>query len=578
MTKSLKERLNEILIGSGLITREQLSEALRVQREKGGRLGRLLVELGSISEEDLMLAMSQGLNIPPVNLTRLQVDPEIVRLVPEHVAKHYGLIPISKMGKTLTVVMSDPLNVFAMDDIKVLTGFNLRPLISTQKEIAQAVDQYYETPAAQAIDDIIKDVKKAKLDIVVEGVEERVSSKELLKLAQETPVVKVTNLLLSEAIKRRASDLLIEPLEKSMRIRYRIDGVLQDAQAPPKSLQEAIVSRIKVMADLDIAERRLPQDGRFKVRSGERTVDFRVSTIPSSFGEKVALRVLDKLMLTLDIDKLGFQPGPLEEIKIASLKPHGMVLICGPTGCGKTTTLYSILKFVDAPEKNIITVEDPVEYQLEGINQVTYREDIGLTFANALRSILRQDPDIIMIGEVRDPETADIAIKAALTGHLVLSTLHTTDAAGSIVRLINMGVEPYLIASSVIMVGAQRLVRRICTRCKEPYKIDEVLKRELGLSDISQEGLVFYRGKGCSSCQNSGYKGRVGVIEVLVLLPQVRELVMRKASEADIKACARQGGMATLRENGLKKVLAGVTTLEEILRVTAVDQKIERGK
>lgn len=574
MIKPLKKRLTDILIDSKLITAQQLEEALKVQKEKGGRLGKILVKLGHISEKDLMLALSEELNLPPVNLKRLKIDPEVTKIIPGHVARHYGLIPISRMGNTITVAMSDPLNIFATDDIKVLTGFDLRPIIATEEDISQAIEQCYEVPTTKAIEDILKDVKETKSEVVLEeaGAKE-VSSKELLVLAYETPVVKVTDMLIGEAIKRRASDLLIEPLEHSLRVRYRVDGALQEAKAPPKSMQDAIVSRIKVMSELNIAERRLPQDGRFKVKTGGRTVDFRISVIPSSFGEKVALRVLDKLTLTLDVEKLGFEPDPLKDIKRVSLRPHGMILICGPTGCGKTTTLYSILKFVDSPEKNIITVEDPVEYQLEGINQVTYREDIGLSFARALRSILRQDPDIIMIGEIRDYETADIAIKAALTGHLVLSTLHTTDAPGSIVRLINMGVEPFLIASSVIMVGAQRLIRRICPKCKESYKPAPELLKELGLGQLPD--INFYRGKGCGFCQKTGYKGLVGLIEVLVLTHEIRELVMKKASEAEIKAASRRSGMATLRENGLRKVMAGITTLEEVLRVTAADQKIK---
>ena len=363
---------------------------------------------------------------------------------------------------------------------------------------------------------------------------------------------------------------MIEPLEDDLRIRYRVDGILQEAKAPPKSMQNALISRIKVMSQLNIAERRLPQDGRFKVKIGQRMVDFRVSIIPSSFGEKVALRVLDKEALMLEMDKLGFEQEPVKKIEEASSRPHGMILMCGPTGCGKTTTLYSILKHIDRPEKNIITVEDPVEYQLPGINQVTYREDIGLTFASALRSILRQDPDIIMVGEIRDSQTADIAIKSALTGHLVLSTLHTTDAAGSIVRLTNMGIEGFLIASSLIMVGAQRLVRKLCSACKESYELGQDLKKKLGLNADGK--LLFYRPKGCETCNSTGYIGRIGIIEVLMLTPAIKELVMKKGSEAEIKIAARKAGMATLRENGLAKVKAGITSLEEVMRVTAADR------
>lgn len=573
MVTSLKERLKKILINSKLITSEQLSEALEFQRKKGGRLGDVLVNLGHINRKDLMVALSQELNIPPVDLSKLQIKPEIIKLIPKQVVRHYRLVPVSKIGKTLTVAMSDPLNVFAMDDIKVVTGFSIRPIISTEKSIERAIEQYYQAPTTEIIEDIIKDATKSRMEIIVEDTKERgVDSQDLLHLAQETPVIKIANVLLAEAIKRRASDLLIEPLEDSLRIRYRVDGILQEAKAPPKSMQNALISRIKVMSQLNIAERRLPQDGRFKVKIGQRMVDFRVSIIPSSFGEKVALRVLDKEALMLEMDKLGFEQDPVKKIKEASVRPHGMILMCGPTGCGKTTTLYSILKHIDRPEKNIITVEDPVEYQLPGINQVTYREDIGLTFARALRSILRQDPDIIMVGEIRDSQTADIAVKSALTGHLVLSTLHTTDAAGSIVRLINMGIEGFLIASSLIMVGAQRLVRKLCSACKESYELGQDLKKKLGLNADGK--LLFYRPKGCEACNNTGYIGRIGIIEVLMLTPAIKELVMKKASEAEIKIAARKAGMTTLRENGLAKVKAGITSLEEVMRVTAADQPL----
>ncbi|MEA3328955.1 MAG: ATPase, T2SS/T4P/T4SS family [Candidatus Omnitrophota bacterium] len=574
MVKSLKERLRDILINSKLINLEQLGKAIEVQKKKGGHLGRILVNLGYISEKDLALTLSRELNIPPVDLSKIEISPRIIKFIPKHMARHYGVIPVSKIGKTLTIAMSDPLNVFAMDDIKVLTGLNLRPVVGTEEGIAQAVGRYYETPASETIEDIIEQTKKSKMEIVIEDAAEEkgIDSGSLLKLAQETPVIKITNTLLAEAIKRKASDLLIEPLENGLRIRYRVDGILQEAKALPKGMQHAIISRLKVMSELNIADRRLPQDGRFKVKLGSRMVDFRVSTIPASFGEKAALRILDKSAVMLEISKLGFEQKSLENLKERSSRPHGMILVCGPTGCGKTTTLYSILNLIDRPEKNIITVEDPVEYQLAGINQVTYREDIGLTFAAALRSMLRQDPDIIMVGEIRDSETADIAIKAALTGHLVLSTLHTTDAAGSIVRLVNMGVEPFLIASSLIMVAAQRLVRMLCPNCKEPYKVERHLKEEIGLAGDKE--WTFYRPKGCDLCANTGYKGRIGIIEVLLLDSKIKSLIMKKASEAEIKLTARRAGMATLRENGLRKVKAGITSLKEVVRVAAADRPL----
>ncbi|MBI2447435.1 MAG: Flp pilus assembly complex ATPase component TadA [Candidatus Omnitrophica bacterium] len=552
MAISIKERLTKILIEGGLLTDEKLEEALRLQKEKGGRLSQILVEGGYVGEKDLLAALSQGLNIPAVNLAKLRVDPSIVKMVPKELAKHYNIIPISRIGNTLTVAMADPLNIFAMDDVKAITGMEIGPIIATQKDITQAIDQYYGQSAYSTLESIIKDIKETKLELVEEEKEEGLDSTQLMRLTQETPVVRITNIFLSQAVQRRASDLLIEPLESKLRVRYRIDGVLQEFEAPPKSMHSAIISRLKVMAQLDIAQRRLPQDGRFKIRLGEREVDFRISILPSSFGEKAALRILDKSQLTL-----------------------GMLLVCGPTGSGKTTTLYSILKFVDSPEENIVTVEDPVEYQLEGINQVTVHPDIGLTFAGALRSILRQDPNVIMIGEIRDFDTVDIAIKSALTGHLVLSTLHTTDAAGSIIRLVNMGVEPFLITSSVIMVAAQRLIRKICTRCKEAYAVHEGLKKELTPAvGVENKEIILYRGKGCPECLNTGYAGRVGLIEVLVLTPEIKDLIMQKAPEARIKEAARKNGMATLRENGIQKALAGITTIDEILRVTAQDQPI----
>ncbi|MDD5496733.1 MAG: GspE/PulE family protein, partial [Candidatus Omnitrophica bacterium] len=399
------------------------------------------------------------------------------------------------------------------------------------------------------------------------------SPSQLANIAQDAPVVKITNLILAEGVNYRASDILIEPLENEVRVRYRVDGVLQDAKRPPKALHNPIVSRLKVMSSLDIAERRLPQDGRFKVRLHGQEVDFRISVLPSSKGEKVALRILDKSQATLDLDKLGFDKKSLEELKQGAMKPHGMILICGPTGCGKTTTLYSILEYINSPEDNVITVEDPVEYIIDGINQVTSKPSIGLTFASALRSILRQDPDIIMIGEIRDFETVDIAIKAALTGHLVLSTLHTTTAAGSVTRLINMGVEPFLMTSSIILVGAQRLVRKICPNCKEPYELDAEIAEGYGIKTSGKKATL-YKGKGCEVCHNTGYKGRIALIEVLTLTPKIKELILKSAQEYEISDAARLEGMKTLRENGIAFALEGITTLDEVVRVTVGDQDI----
>ena len=572
----LKEKLAKILIDKKLLKEADLSTALSVQKEKGGSLSDILVNLNLVSRNDLMMALSEGLNIPPMNLSRYKIDPAVIKLIPKKMAKNYKILPLSKMGDTLTVAMADPLNIFVMDDVKALTGLKISPVITTDKDIKEAIGQYYEEDAYAAIEKIIDDMKdQVSIKLLEEApAETGESSSDVLRITQEAPVVKITNLLLAEAVNLRASDILIEPLENDLRVRYRVDGILREGRHPPKLLYNAIVSRLKVMSDLDIAERRLPQDGRFKARLHGREIDFRISVIPSSTGEKVALRILDKSQATLDIEKMGFDRRSVEEIKKAASKPHGMILICGPTGCGKTTTLYSILQYVNSPEKNLVTVEDPVEYVIDGVNQVTSRPDIGLNFASALRSILRQDPNVIMIGEIRDFETVDIAIKAALTGHLVLSTLHTTTAIGSIIRLVNMGVEPFLITSSLIFVGAERLVRRICQNCVTSYEMDEEAIEKTKLK-LDAKKALFYKGKGCPACLGMGYKGRVGLIEVLVLTPKIKALILESAQEYEIKEEARREGMKTLRENGVQLALDGVTTLDEILRVTVGDQDMD---
>jgi type IV pilus assembly protein PilB len=574
MVPGLKEKLTKILIDKRLVKESDLEKARAVQKEKGGGLSDILVDLGFISKNDLMVVLSEELGIPPINLSRFKIDPAVIKLIPRKVARHYKILPISKMGDTLSLAIADPLNIFAIDDIKALTGFKIVPIVTTEKDIVEALGQYYDEDAYAAIEKIVGDMSGGEGMKLMEGAAGAAAGEDLAKIAQETPVVKIVNMLLAEAVNIRSSDILIEPLENEVRIRYRVDGVLREGRRPAKVLHSAIVSRLKVMSDLDIAEHRLPQDGRFKVKLHGREVDFRISVLPSSMGEKVALRILDKAQATLDISKLGFDRQSLEAIRDAAEKPHGMILICGPTGCGKTTTLYSILQHVNCKEDNIVTVEDPVEYLIEGINQVTSRPDIGLTFAGALRSILRQDPDTIMIGEIRDFETVDIAIKAALTGHLVLSTLHTTTATGSVIRLVNMGVEPFLITSSLIMAGAQRLVRKICLACKEEYELDKETAAKLKLGS-GKEKVVLYRGKGCKSCFGSGYQGRVALIEVLTLTPKIRELILEGAQEHKIREEARREGMRTLRENGIQNVLDGVTTLDEIIRVTIGDQDMD---
>ncbi len=575
MTPKLKEKLTKILIDNKLIKEQDLNKAMALQKEGGGSLSDILMNLGVVSKNDLMVALSHELDIPPINLSRYKADQNLIKLIPKKVAKHYKVIPISKMGDILTVALSDPMNILAIDDIKALTGFKISMVIASEKDIEDAVKQYYEESAYTAIEKIVSDMDEGGIRLLDDGSMETLEGAlDLLQMTQEAPVVKITNLLLAEGVNLRASDILIEPLVDEVRVRYRVDGILQEGRRSPRVLHNAIVSRLKVMSSLNIAERRLPQDGRFKVKLHGREVDFRISIIPASTGEKVALRILDKAQATLDIEKLGFDTKSVQELKEAAVRPHGLILLCGPTGCGKTTTLYSILQYVNSIEKNLVTVEDPVEYQIEGVNQVTSKPDIGLTFSAALRSILRQDPNVIMIGEIRDFETIDIAIKAALTGHLVLSTVHTTTATGSIIRLVNMGCEPFLIVSSMIAAGAQRLVRRICQECKEPYELD---KETIGLMNIKPDigKPTFYRGRGCEKCSRTGYRGRVGLIEVLRMTPKIRKLVLQGAQEHTIREEARRDGMKTLRETGIQNALAGITTLDEIVRVTIGDQELE---
>ena len=495
MSTSLRDQLTKALIEGGLLTKKEFEEALKIQKAEGGALSNILVDLGYISREELMMALSRHMNIPPIDISRYTIDQKLAGLIPAKVARRYKVIPIAKIGDFITIAMADPLNVLAMDEIRGLTGFKISPVIATEDEIGHAIDIHYGEVTHQAIEELIKKMDKepGKLEMIEAEAVKEVTSSELRRMIEEAPVIKVTNMILSEAIRLNASDILVEPQEKEVSIRYRVDGILQEAtKFPPKSMQEMIVSRLKVMATLDIAEHRLPQDGRFIARFKNKSVDFRISVIPSSFGEKVALRVLDKAQVILDLDRLGFELESAKRIKRAASNPHGMILVCGPTGCGKTTTLYSILKYIDKPNMNIVTVEDPVEYQIEGINQVPVGSEKKLNFVSALRSILRQDPDVIMVGEIRDSETVDIAIKSALTGHLVLSTIHTTTASGSVVRLINMGIEPFLIGSSVIAAAAQRLLRRVCPHCREEYSVKGPLADQLK-RDGFKDAKKFYR-------------------------------------------------------------------------------------
>ncbi len=570
MAQSLKQKMLEVLTRSNFLTKEQLDEAIEMQKTSGRRLSEVLTMMGFISQKDLVIVLSQSLNIPPINLAKVKISPDVVQIIPRASAEKYQAIAVSKIGKVLTVAMVDPLNILAIDELKVLTNYELKVVIADEEKLKNAIKTYYESTSNEQMQGIIEDVKGMDMEIIEEKSEEvQVNTQQILNDVEDAPIVKVTNMLLSEAIKYQASDILIEPQEKTLRIRYRLDGILKEFPSPPKSMQESIVSRIKVMSVLNIAEHRLPQDGRFKIKVLDREVDFRVSIMPTSHGEKVALRVLDKTAVVLDIDAMGFEPDPLKKMKELAMEPHGMILVCGPTGSGKSTTLYSILRYVDDPEKNLCTAEDPVEYQMSGINQVNVHPEVGLTFAGALRSFLRQDPDIIMVGEIRDTETLDISIKAALTGHLVLSTLHTTEAAGAVTRMVNMGIEPFLITSSCLMVCAQRLVRKICVHCKESYPIIDEVREKFKIPDKYTE---LYRGKGCDKCSNTGYKGRIGLCEVLLLTPEVKSLIMHKAQEGIIKAKAREQGMKTLRENGIVKALKGITSLEEITRLTVDDE------
>jgi len=569
---SLKERLKEILINKKLLTQEQLDKALEIQRQKGGKLSDIIIGLKFIKESELISSLSEGLGLPLIDLKRFKIDSDVAKIIPNDIARQYQVMPIAKMGDVVTLAMADPLNIFAIDAVSSLTGYRINPIISSAQDIAGAIELAYPDATKGVIDDLVKEISASSIELIREEKEVMPSDQELTRISREAPVIQVTNMILEESVKKKASDVLFEPMDKKLRVRFRIDGVLQEEKAPPKSMHPSIVSRIKVMSDLDIAEHRLPQDGRFKVKIAAKEVDFRVSILPSSFGEKVALRILDKTQAMLDIERLGFTAEVIEKLKKIARLPHGMMLVCGPTGSGKTTTLYAILKFVDTPDKNIVTVEDPVEYQLEGINQVTSRPDIGLTFASALRSILRQDPNVIMIGEIRDYETVDIAIKSALTGHLVISTLHTTTAPGAIARLINMGVEPYLINSSLVCVVAQRLVRKICSYCKEKYILKEEVIQSLKLNMAKNKKFEFYHGKGCEHCFNLGYSGRTVLAEVLLLSSSVRELILNRAQEYLIKDQARKEGMKTLRENGLEEASKGITSLEEVLRVTAPDE------
>ncbi len=559
------ERLGDLLVREGLITREQLSQALQEQRNSGMRLGYTLVKLGLVEETEITKMLARQYRMPAVDLARFEVDPRIVKLIPAEVAVRHTVLPLKREGRTLTVAMSDPTNMTVVDDLKFITRYDIFPVIAGEYTLKTAIERYYEQTDAQ-LQNILKDIEGEE---DLEVIEEREDEDAPTQVADDAPVVKLINGILTDAVKRGASDIHVEPFEKEIRVRYRIDGALQEVMKPPIKLRAALTSRIKIMSNLNIAERRVPQDGRIKLKMGKRVIDFRVSTLPVIFGEKIVLRILDKGNLALDLQKFGFEPQAEKDLMRAILNPYGMVLVTGPTGSGKTTTLYSALSRINTIEVNIMTAEDPVEYNIHGINQVLVRNEVGMTFAAALKAFLRQDPNIVMVGEIRDIETGSIAIKAALTGHLVLSTLHTNDAPSTITRMIDMGIEPFNVASAVNLIVAQRLVRRICSECKAEHKYATDELTAMGLSEEEAAGITFYKGTGCDSCGDTGYRGRQGLYEVMAMSPEIRRMVLRGASTAEMKEQAVKEGMLTLRTDGLMKVKRGITTMEEIVKETA---------
>jgi type IV pilus assembly protein PilB len=595
-------RIGELLLKEKRITPAQLQEALNYQKTSGGKLGYNLVKLGFVKDEEITSLLSKQYGVPSINLAQFEIDPAIVKLIPAETAQKYQIVPLSRAGATLTIAMTDPTNVFAMDDIKFMTGYNVEPVVASETAVTDAITRYY--PAGASSQRVVEKKEKkaaaipqaanlnnaATLEMVTRALEEtagdiadddvemleeieQIDVSTLEKQGGEAPVIRLVNLMLMSAIQKGASDIHVEPYEKEFRVRFRIDGILYNVMAPPMKFRDAITSRVKIMAKLDIAEKRLPQDGRIKIRFGDaeggtKEIDFRVSILPTLFGEKIVMRLLDKDKLMLDMTKLGFEPESLKKLENAISKPWGMVLVTGPTGSGKTNTLYSSIAKINTAETNIMTAEDPVEFNLVGVNQVQVRENIGLNFAAALRSFLRQDPNIILVGEIRDFETAEIAVKASLTGHLVLSTLHTNDAPSTISRLMNMGIEPFLVASSVNLICAQRLVRRLCTQCKTPHPHAAQALVDAGFTPDEAAKVVPQKGAGCERCNNSGYKGRVGLYEVMEVTDELRELILVGASALELRRKAVDEGMITLRRSGLQKVIEGVTTIEEVARET----------
>lgn len=571
--KVVKRRLGDVLLEQDLITQEQFQDALSVQRSTGQNLAHILVSKGYLSEEDLVITLSEQLGIPHIRVSNYNIPKEVLDEVPESLARQYQMLPISVTGDVLTLAMADPLNIMALDDLRMLTSFDIEPVVAAESELLEAIEKHYGVgkQGLQLYNELVDQHEgSANLEIVEE--KEDIDIASATAAAEDAPVIRLVNLILMNALETRASDIHVEPYEKLLRVRYRVDGVLEETKSPPKSVQAALISRLKIMSGLDIAEHRLPQDGRFRIRFKGREIDFRISILPCYHGEKVVMRVLDKGNLTLDLAKLGFEEQPMQAFEEALKLPFGMILLTGPTGSGKTTTLYSALHKLNDIDTNIVTVEDPVEYELYGVNQVQTQSQIGLTFAAGLRSILRQDPDVVMVGEIRDEETADIAVKAALTGHLVLSTLHTNDAASVFTRLTDMGLEPFLIQSSVGLAAAQRLLRKVCPDCRERIKVpDDVLERIQYKHPEGEPPPEFVRGRGCSKCKDTGYRGRLAVIEAMPNYPEMQDLILHRAAASQIKAMAMKCGMRTLRQNALTKAARGQTTIEEVLRITAND-------
>jgi len=574
-------RIGELLLKERRITPEQLQEALTYQKAHGGKLGTALVKLGFVRDDDITGLLSKQYGVPSINLAQFDIDPTVVKLIPLETAQKYQIVPLSRVGATLTIAMTDPTNVFAMDDIKFMTGYNIEPVVASESAVQEAIQKYYALPksnepsaldiASRALDDM-PGVSDADVEVLEEL--DEISVEALARQGEEAPVIRLVNVLLMSAISKGASDIHIEPYEKEYRVRYRIDGVLYNVMNPSLKFRDAIASRLKIMSKLDIAEKRLPQDGRIKIRYNDdgrsKELDFRVSVLPTLFGEKIVLRLLDRDKLMLDMTKLGFEAEPLSRFEAAIQKPWGMVLVTGPTGSGKTNTLYSSIARLNKADTNIMTAEDPVEFNLPGINQVQIKENIGLTFAASLRAFLRQDPNIILVGEIRDFETAEIAVKAALTGHLVLSTLHTNDAPGTISRLMNMGIEPFLVSSSVNLICAQRLVRRVCANCKQESPTPPPALTKIGFSAEDARTVVPMHGAGCEKCNNTGYKGRVGLYEVMEVTDSMKELILVGASGLELRRKALEEGMISLRMSGLQKIKDGMTTVEEVLRETVM--------